>query len=204
MDQTVPSQVAKIERKIYTGLPARGMKLLGSGATQAEVSRALGVDESLVSQWMKEDDFREQVNELVKKLIEEQSEIDMNYHSVERQLSERLRGMAQHLFDPDKILRTLKFVNEAKQRSLPGDQKPGDTKIFAPVTLIFPAPLAREFILNPNNEVIGVDGRELVTIDSKTVDTLAKNRKNSINTGDKELKKLGQNGSRQTDPYGDL
>lgn len=211
MDQIEANALATIERKIYTGLPSRAIKLLGSGALQVEVAKALGVSESQVSQWMAERDFSEQVSELVKKNFADQCVIDENYNRVERKLSERLLSAAEMMFDPDKILRTLKFVNEAKRKVAPQENSNGmngnGTTIFnAPVTLILPAPVAKEFIFNPYNEIVGIDGKEVTTISSKGIEDLAKINKNPVvKPGETKLKQLeNKHGSRPADPWSNL
>lgn len=209
MDQSVPQAVASIEKKIYTGNAARVMKLLGSGCSQVEAARATGVSEAQVSQLMAEKDFAEQVSDLVKKNFADQSVIDENYNAVEKKLSERLLKAADMMFDPDKILSALKFVNTAKRKIAPQENPganghgAGGTTIIAPVTLILPAPVAKNFIFNPNNEIVGIDGREVVTINSKGMEDLAKEK--IPPKGDTKLKQLeNKHGSRQSDPYANL
>jgi predicted transcriptional regulator len=207
MDQSVPTAVSTIEKKIYTGLAARALKLLGSGATQAETSRALGITESQVSQWMAEKDFADEVTAIVKRTFADQSVIDENYNKVEKTLSDRLMKTCEFMFDPDKILRTLKFVNEAKRKIAPQENPSGggNTTILGPVTLILPAPVAREFILNPNNEILGVNGQELSTISNKALEDLSKTIKNSKPQGDTKLKRIERlHGSGQQDPWSNL
>lgn len=208
MDATIPTEVMKIERKIYSGLPARAIKLLGSGCTQVESSRALGVSESQVSQWMAEPDFQSQVNDEVKKNFARQSQVDENYNEIEQKLSKKLLEQCEYIFDADKALRILKFANEAKRKlapQTPQGEGGNGTTIFAPVTLIMPGAVAREFILNPNNEVVGIDGTEVITLPSKNMETLAQTVRASIQTSDKNLKQLARkNGTRQQDPWSDL
>lgn len=210
MDQTVPSQVANVERKIYTGSAARAIKLLGAGALPVETARALGVTESQVSQWRAEKDFAEQVTELVKKNFADQCVIDENYNKVERKLSERLLQATEHIFDSDKILRTLKFVNEAKRKIAPQENPNGvngnNGTTILPVVLILPPAVAKEFIFNPHNEIVGIDGQEVTTISSKGIEDLAKINKNPVvKPGETKLKQLENlHGSRPADPWSNL
>jgi predicted transcriptional regulator len=208
MDQSVPKEITTIERKIYSGLAARAIKLLGSGASQAETSRALGVSEAMVSQWMAEKDFAEQVSELVKKNFADQSVIDDNYNAIEKSLSDRLRKSCEFMFDPDKVLRALKFVNEAKRKIAPSEGpngSNGSVTVIAPVTLILPAQVAGEFILNPNNEIVGINGKEVVTISSRGIEDLARTIKTIPKSGETKLKQLeNKHGSGQQDPWSNL
>lgn len=209
MDISVPAQVSQVEKKIFTGLPARAIKLLGTGCLQVEVAKALGVTEGQVSQWMGDTEFRQQVNDIVAKTFAEQSVIDENYIKIEQKLSERLLAATEHMYNPDTILRTLKFANEAKRKVIPNGQTPGsggNVTILAPVTLVLPQAVAKEFILNPNNEVVGIDGNEVMTLPSANVRQLAETVRAATPTLDANLKKVAKklNGSGHKDPWSDL
>ena len=194
------------ERKISSGVALRLIKLLGAGCTQREASQACGVDESYTSQLLKEKDFSDQVNEIIEKSFAEQSKIDTNYTELEKKLSERLLSQSEFMHNPDQILRTLKFANEAKRRVAPlagrqqdGSNGNGSTTILAPVTLIFPQSVAKEFVLNPNNEVVGVGGEELTTLPSQNITKLADEHSR------KRIESRKSNGSgRHEDPWADL
>lgn len=204
----MPLQVAADpphEKKIYTGVAARILKLLGAGCTQREASQACGVDESYTSQLLKEKDFETQVNEIIEKSFAAQSRIDQNYTEVEKRLSERLIGQTEFMYNPDQILRTLKFANEAKRRVAPSiaqnrdSNGSGNTTFLAPVTLIFPQAVTHEFILNPNNEVVGVGGEELTTLPSQNITKLADEHSR------KRIESRKSNGTgRHEDPWADL
>jgi hypothetical protein len=208
MDQSIQKELGTNERKNYSGIPMRILKLLGSGLLPVEVARAVGVDESYISQLQKEESFAQQVNELIVKTFAEQSEIDNNYIEIEKILSKRLRDNASIMFNQDTILRTLKFANEAKKKIAPALVTPGNgsngsgTTINGPVTLILPAAVVKEFILNPNNEIIGIGNEELTTLPSANINKLVRETKENL----KNLPsvKIIKNGPRQVDPYSDL
>src|SRR6266850_8321470 len=114
MNMATPLQVTADpprEKKEYTGIALRLIKLLGAGCTQREASQACGVDESYISQLLKEREFETQVNEIIEKSFAEQSKIDTNYTELEKKLSERLLSQSEFMHNPDQILRTLKFAN---------------------------------------------------------------------------------------------
>ncbi len=209
MNMNVPLQVTADpprEKKIYAGVALRLLKLLGAGCTQREASQACGVDESYTSQLLKEKEFEMQVNEIIEKSFAEQSKIDNNYTELEKKLSDRLLSQSEFMHNPDQILRTLKFANEAKRRvahSLgpknDGTNGNGNTTILAPVTLIFPQAVANEFILNPNNEVVGVGGEALTTLPSQNITKLADEHSR------KRIESRKSNGTgRHEDPWADL
>lgn len=208
MEPGAPSAVVNVinEKKIFSGTPGKILKLIGTGsANQVEAARACGVEESYVSQLMGDEDFRSQVEELLGKTFAEQSQIDENYIAVEKQLSETLKKNAQYILDPDQMLRTLKFVNEAKKKHQSGvgvSGTNGNTHTITERTavLILPEKVAQKFILNPMNEIVGVDGREMVTLPSGNINALSA----KIKEQEKQRKIDFKNGPGQTDPWSDL
>lgn len=205
MDQSIQTSLVKKERKIYTGQAARVMKLLGNGCLPVEAARACGVDESYVSQLKAEPDFIEQVGELVAITMANQSEIDGNYLEVERILSRRMRDQANLMFNPDQVLRTLKFANEAKRKVPAAFVPSGEASVTAqkPVTLLLPAVIIQNFVVNPNNEIVSVDGKELMTLPSANIKPLVEKHKRELAAKPAILEKKSH-GSGQIDPYSDL
>lgn len=211
MSQNVTAAVPSQEKKIYSGTALRIMKLLGAGCSQVEAARACGVIESYVSQLMDEKDFQGQVNDLVRKTMEDQSQIDDNYAEIEKNMSKRLLEQSQFVFDPEKILRIAKFANEAKrkvaipQQSGEGVNGGNVSEHRAPVTLILPVQVLNEFTINPVGEIVGVNGTELSTLPSKNIDALvAKYKENIKKLPSPVVKRITKNGPGPTDPYSDL
>lgn len=193
-------------KKIYTGVAAKAMKLQAGGANQRETANALGVDESLISQFNAEADYKEQLHDLVAKAFKSAQEIDENYQDIEHTLSKRLKELTQYMMNPDQVLRTLKFANEAKRKLGPvptnGNGSASDAVKLTPVVLVLPVAVKREFVLNPNNEIIGVDDAQLVTLNSTSLNGMIAKRKEA----QKEVLKLtnGNKQREQSDPYSDL
>jgi|SRR6266850_5874198 len=204
MNAPVPQGSLEKEKKIYTGTAARLLKLRGAGCTQEEAAKACGVDASYVSQLEAEDDFKIQLNELIRKTFEAQSKIDENYTQIEEKLSAKLLRSTEYMVAPDQILRALKFANEAK-RKMPipsgghnGNHGPNGEATLQPVTLILPVVVARTFVMNPIGEVVSVDGQELTTLPSANIQRLVKEK------AAKQLEDKKANGARSVDPYSDL
>lgn len=208
MDQSVQKNLGSNIKKEYTGAASRIMKLLGAGLLPAEAARAVGVDDSYVSQLQKETSFTEQVSELVKKAFADQSEIDNNYTDIERVLSKKLRQSTEFMQNPDQILRTLRFANEAKRKLAPALTNPGNggngdgSSNLRPVTLILPTQIINNFTLSPNNEIVAVGEEQLNTLPSANINNLVKNYKDNLKKT--VVPKIELNGPRHSDPYGDL
>lgn len=202
-----PAPIGSLEKesKIYTGTAARLLKLRGAGCTATEAAKACGVDTSYVSQLEGEAEFKAQLNELIKQTFEKQSKIDTNYTEIEERLSHKLLNATEYMVNPDQILRTLKFANEAKRKVTPngalgqnGSNGHGGLTVLQPVTLILPAIVAKEFVLNPMSEVVSIDGKELTTLPSNNIQQLVNQKEQ------KRLEEKKAHGARQTDPYSDL
>lgn len=204
MNAPLPKENLVPEKKIYSGQAARIMKLLGHGLTDAEASRAVGCDASYISQLKAEDDFMIQVNELITQNFEQDTKIAKNYREIEEKMSERLLGNTAHLFDTDKILRTLKFVAEQNRKVTPSNGSngsgPNGGNHLDVAILVLPSQVAAQFVKNPMGEVVSIDGTALVTLPSAQMSKLAENTKlNSPKLIDKR-----PNGPRHQDPYSDL
>lgn len=200
MEQTaVANTSTEKEKKQYTGAPLRAMKLLAQGVTELEVARALGVAAGLISQYKAEPEFMIQLQEMIAQAFADHKEIDDNYTTIEKRLSERLKDQTALMFHPDQILRVLKFANEAKRKVAPNIQNgtTGEGHGLKTVVLVMPAVMRKEIELNPLNEVVGVNGQELVTLNSKSLDSLVAKRK--------VVKLPNANKPRESsDPYSDL
>lgn len=197
------------DKKIFTGVAGRLLKLLSTGTTQEEASLAIGVDPSYVSQLRKDPEFDRQLVELIEAGYTDNVDIDNNYVAIEKQLSKRLKEQAEFMQNPDQILRVLKFANEAKKKIAPNGQNGGangDGKVngIQPVILILPTvireKISKEFVLNPNNEVVGIDGQVLETLNSASLNQIVNNRKNllPLKAPNGSITKQGK------DPYSDL
>lgn len=177
--ETTQNQVVQKPRKQYTGIAARLLNILGSGTcSQVQAAQAVGVDPSFVSQLCAEEDFQVQIAEKLKKGMEVAIETDNNYAAIEKELSDRLRALAPWIQSPDQVIRTLKFVNEAKKKvQVNPAVNPGEgTERNKAVRLLIPVVVKQTFITNPNNEIVQVDGRDLVTLNSNSMQELLKEK----------------------------
>lgn len=161
MDNVISATV----RKKYTGTAERILNFMGSGMKAEQSAEACGVTAGFVSQLWDESDFREQVELLRLKGVSDGIDIDNNYYQTEKLLAKRLHSMASTITDPDKMLRVLKYVNEAKKKVPIGNTDLHDeSNPMKVVKLVLPPILQQTFILNPNKEVIEIDGQNLITM----------------------------------------
>lgn len=157
-----------MDKKIYIGKAAQILKYMGAGCNEKEAAEAIGIDPSYVSQLCTEKDFSDQVTELRGKEVEQGLEIDKNYNQLEFIVAEKLLKAVSMVTDTDKLIRVAKFANEAKRKVAP--QTKGGDEATATVTLILPDIVRREFVVNPNNEIVGIDNRQFTTIPTNVLE----------------------------------
>lgn len=146
------------------------LELLARGLSGAEVSRAIGCDESYISQLKKDPDFQVKLVEAQASRTQEYVDIDNKYDKVEKAAVDRLFEVVSTkiLFLPHKELMGIaKFANEAKRRH----------GVLAPTTgagvthqIIINLPTANipalEVVKSSNNEVLSVAGKSLLPMQS--------------------------------------
>ncbi len=189
MNPTVnaPNQVSQISellktRKEYTGVAGRILKFMCGGATAVQAANACGVSEGYVSQLCAEESFQSQIAEKLSKDFEVAAQIDENYQEVEKVLSKRLREVTAYMTNVDQITRTLKTVSSIPKKVQPKVPLNSDTNgtAIAPVSLAIPIVAKNVFIVNPNSEVVALNGKELTTLNSKSLDSLLQGKRERV------------------------
>jgi predicted transcriptional regulator len=130
---------------------------LRSGFSESQIADALGVTQSAVSQVINAYNLRE-----VAAKNSKFESIDTKLNSIEEAILTKLEKSVKFVEDPMKLTRILTAVNGAKRRSLAeGNSLPTDGARL--VQLNLPERMTLTVNLNANNEVIGVNGRDLLT-----------------------------------------
>lgn len=159
-------------RKTYSGIAARVLKLMCNGVTQSQAANSLGIDDTYVSQLASEADFKAYIADALTKSAQDAIDIDSSWVEIERTAVDKLKKLLAYEMNPDRLLRVAKEANIAK-RKVPltplGNDVPSE---LAPVRLQMPAILVREFIVNPNNEVVALGDQGLVTLNSSSMNSL--------------------------------
>lgn len=207
-DQSQANTKAMPELKRYTGIAAKIMNLLASGVGELETAKACGVDASLVSQYKAEPDFMAQLHEKINIAMQDAVQIDENYVQTEKTLSQRLKDQSHLMFDPNMVLRTLAFLNKVQRKTQPVMPGVGNTDGIQsrPVTLVLPTVIVKQYVKNPNNEILGVGEKSLNTLNSTSLNQVIKERKNGSARSPVVLENHPKaNGSKKNvDPYSDL
>lgn len=151
------------------------LKLLGQGIAPVMVASTLGVSESLVSQFMAEGRFAEEVTKLKLGSLQKQTAIDNKYLEIEDRLADKLLKVMPLMNKPMDILRGLQVINATKRRGMADSGVVNQqTQI---VQLVLPGAFAAKFVTNTKNQIVEVqdgDGsRSLITTTPAALDRLA-------------------------------
>lgn len=149
----------------------KGKELLGAGLEPVVVASALGVTQSLVSQWLSDENFAADVQKLKLVNFTAATARDRKWNSLEDSLLEKLESLLPFLTNPHIVLQALRTVNGATRRSAPKEQEPIANQTH--VHLHMPQLIAAKFVVNPQNQVIEVDGRSMATMPASTVVKMA-------------------------------
>lgn len=156
----------------------RALDLLGDNIDPKVAAAALGISQSMISQYLSEDDFANEVASRRYKALIGNNSRDRKYDALEDKILDRLEKSLSMIFDPMKLVAVLSKINGAVRRGANApaqmmDQKPS-------VTLNMPTFVLQKFTVqtNINNQVVAVHGpdgnsQSLVTIQSKALSELA-------------------------------
>lgn len=160
----------------------RAIKLLGGGQPPVVVAQAVGVTESMISQWMSDPAFANEVTELKFHSLQKFNEMDDKYDEMEKQLAKQLKEQLPMLMRPMEILKALSVVNAMKRR---GQSAPEQVSHQSQVVnLLMPTVIIQKFTTNVNNQVIHAGDQTLETIQGSVLLNAAKAKQ-------AEMSKLG-------------
>jgi hypothetical protein len=136
------------------------------------VAGTLGVTEGLISQYLADSKFAEEVTKLKLGHLQKQSSVDNKYLDAEDRLLDKLLKTIPLITKPMDILRGLQVVNASKRRGMAdgGASGAGITQI---VQINLPPAISAKFISNTNNQIVEIQddegARSLITSSSDEV-----------------------------------
>jgi predicted transcriptional regulator len=152
----------------------RALELLGDGLSPSIVASALGVSESAISQYLSQDEFKQEVLEKRYEALASNNKIDRRYTSLEERVLDKLDKSIDMIYDPMKLAGVLRTLNGAVRRGSAAPQQMTEQKTA--VTLNMPTFVLQRYTtqVNINNQVVAVvdesgNKQSLVTIQSKTL-----------------------------------
>lgn len=155
------------EAKVFTGTALRALELLGNGVNAESVSSALGVTPSYISTLIADPEFSEQLVARRYESLQKHNERDASYDAIEDKLLKQLESLRPLMMRPMEVLRAIQVVNAAKRRGSSAPESIVNQQAL--VQLSMPVTLIQKFTTNSNNQVVEVEGQQLVTIDPKAL-----------------------------------
>lgn len=143
--------------------------LLGLNLPMNIVATAVGVQESEVALLMEQPEFNAAVVELRVESITAGAQRDKQIDGLEGKLIQKLEEAIDCgiPMQPALVARLFQIVNAAKRRATPEHSL--DAAPRQALTLVLPNCIAAQFIVNPKNQVIEVEGRTIATMPAGAV-----------------------------------
>ena len=166
------------------------------GASPTEISRALGITPSAVTQLMDTPEVSAELKRLQEEQLARSSALDNKYDIIEDKLLAQLERTLPMLVKPHEIARVLAQVNSAKRRGVAATTSDAPQKV---ISLTLPTVIQNKFIVNSANQVVEAGAQQLVTIPSANVTKLAESHTHG---NSKETKQLSPPQTGEEDEFG--
>lgn len=142
----------------------KGLALLGAGLKPVDVATSLGCDPSLVSQWLMDEQFRQQV--LAKRIenLQAHTKRDLRIDQIEDALISKLEANIPYMTKMRDIVAAFNIVNGAKRRG--ATVAGGDINLTQNIVQIHMPPAAQKVFFpktNAQGEVVQVGDQVTVT-----------------------------------------
>jgi predicted transcriptional regulator len=165
----------------------KAKELLGLNLPNNVVASAIGVSESQVSQWLSDEQFALEVQELKLTNFAEHATRDRKYNKLEDLVLQKLEEkLDSGLFftSPREILSAITVLNKAVRRATPAELGAGaGNRTIVNLQLPENSAFAAKFILNGQNQVVEIAGRSMATMSArgvvKQLEEKVKNRENN-------------------------
>lgn len=156
----------------FSAQEKRALDLLVDGVPQTQVAAALGVTDSVISQYISREEFKTALIERKVSALLEHTTRDRKYDSLEDQLLDKLKETLPMLYKPMEITRVLTLINAAKRRGSTSEERITERK--AVINLTLPVQIVQQFQVNSNNQVIKAGNQDLITVQSGRMTELIK------------------------------
>lgn len=139
------------------------INLLKAKVPSTQIAKAVGVDESYVAQ----------IKATISTEISEQTiALDKKYDNMEDKLADKLQEVINSglLLKPNELLNAITKINGLKRRSLERAENLNGPSISNNVVIVtLPEKIVSSYRVNPQNEVIEVGNRSLITMSNNSV-----------------------------------
>lgn len=152
----------------------RALKLLGDGFPAEVVASSIGVSPSRISQLLSDPIFAEKVSARRFSSLAKHSDRDDKYDRIEDTLIERFEKVLPLMYKPMEVLKAVTEINKIKRKGV--SNPAAITNQQETISLVLPTTLVQQFTVNINNQVIKVGDKDLVTIQSGSMNDLLENK----------------------------
>lgn len=144
-------------------------KFLSLGLPQSAIAAKLSVSPGLVSQIANEEEIKQKVTQAQLAFLDAATERDQRYNELEDELLEKAKKALPTIYKPQDIMRALLAINKAERRGASSQQMAEilAKKDTAVIELELPERLRTKLIKSHTREVVEINGRKLVTKDSR-------------------------------------
>ena len=132
----------------------KALSLLGKGISSVMVASTLGVSEGLISQFLADGRFAEEVTKLKLEVLQKQTNIDDKYMQAEEGLVDKLLKVMPLMTKPMDILRGIQTINATKRRGMA--EVAGVAGQSTIVNINLPQIMASRFISNGHNQIVEI------------------------------------------------
>lgn len=140
--------------------------LLGNGVAPSAAAAAVGCEPSYVSQLLADDTFALEVSKLRVGKLQEATQRDSKWDSLEDKLLAKLDDLLPFMMRPMEVVKALAAVNAAKRRGATAADAAA-TQTNNILVLQLPQAVKAHYVKNERSEVVEVAGRTLITIDGQ-------------------------------------
>jgi len=153
-----------------TTTESQALDLLGSGASPSQVASALGVSESLISQFLSQDEFSRAVAERRYQNLLKHNKRDNALDSLEDLLIEKMKNIIPFMHKPHEIIAAFTRINAAKRRGSSAPEAVSAQQQVIQLTL--PIQILNQITVDARNQVIKAGQQELLTVQSGRLPSL--------------------------------
>ncbi len=168
----------------------RIIKLLAAGLPAVRVAESLGIDPSLISQYLEKPEFKAQVQDAKFEVLNSHNEADKKLNALEDKVRDQLESTIGMIWDPMKLARVFQVVNAAKRRGI--EQISDLSQAHTVVNLNMPQRIVNNFVVNSHNQVVKAGGEDLITIQPHRIQEMINERDIRLSEESREAKLLSK------------
>jgi predicted transcriptional regulator len=147
-----------------TTTESQALDLLGVGASPSQVAAALGVSESLISQFLAQETFARAVAERRFNSLLKHNRRDDKLDELEDALIKKLENIIPMMYKPSEIIHAFTRINQAKRRGSSAPEQIHQQQTVISLTL--PIQIIQQVTVDARNQVVKAGQQDLITVQS--------------------------------------